>query len=69
MEKFIFDEIDAVEESWKGDTAAEILLIDLYRYIALKEALGYGPLDEEITRYHGYKVVVVPDAENLLELR
>jgi hypothetical protein len=65
----IFDDIDVVEEAWGKDEPAEILLMDIYKYLSLKEALGYDDLDEEVTRYHGYKVIVVPDAENLLELR
>ena len=69
MTDFIFDRIDAVEEAWTGETAAELLLLDIYAYLELKKALGYSEDDPDITRYHGYKILVIAEAENLIELR
>jgi hypothetical protein len=62
----IFDKIDEVEKDAEGKT---ILCLDLYNYIELKRELGYGDLDPEIDAYHGYKILVVEDAENLIKLR
>lgn len=66
---FIFDRIDAVEEKWNDSTPAKYLILDVYTYLELKEALGYDMEAPEITHYHGYKIMVDPDAESGIELR
>lgn len=69
MTEFIFDRIDAVEDAWSSPAPATTILMDIYSYLELKTALGYSEDDEDIKMYHGYRIIVVPDEENLIQLR
>lgn len=65
------DKIELAEKHYYDNHGeeAEVLLMDPYSYAGLIEELGID-LDksEAPTRYHGYKITVEPDEDNLVRL-